>query len=294
MGYGGYVSSRATNYHTVSATKTSAEIFSTYRDKKEFKKKSTMSPKNLGIREARDSKEHPESIAVIIALDVTGSMGRIPERIVKGDLSTVMNGLIQAGIDHTQIMFMAIGDHFYDDAPLQVGQFESSDELMAKWLEDTWIESGGGGNACESYNLAWLVGGWHTAIDCFEKRNQKGFLFTIGDEKAFTKIDPKVIKEITGTPGETWTDKDMVAKAREKYFVHHIHTDDGSYPSTRYPSTFGYWKELLGEDAHAVETYHKIAPLIAQIIKDHLGVSKTTQTESVQQDEEEKPTQTML
>ena len=41
-----------------------------------------MNPKDVKFREARDSEEHPESFPIIIALDETGSMGRIPEIII--------------------------------------------------------------------------------------------------------------------------------------------------------------------------------------------------------------------
>jgi uncharacterized sporulation protein YeaH/YhbH (DUF444 family) len=38
-----------------------------------------MNPKGVRLRESRDSPDHPESLSVAFALDVTGSMGQIPK-----------------------------------------------------------------------------------------------------------------------------------------------------------------------------------------------------------------------
>ena len=66
-----------------------------------------------------------------------------------------MDKIIQSGIKDPQVLFLAIGDHECDTSPLQVGQFESSDELLEHWLTHVWLEGGGGGNRGESYALAW-------------------------------------------------------------------------------------------------------------------------------------------
>ena len=139
-----------------------------------FKQKtvnSAMNPFDVKIRESRDSKEHPNSLAIVLALDVTGSMGSIPHFLVKEGLPDIMESVIKTGIKDPQILFVGIGDHECDAAPLQVGQFESSDELLDHWLTKLYLEGGGGGNDGESYLLAWYFAGYRTAIDCFEKRN---------------------------------------------------------------------------------------------------------------------------
>lgn len=142
MGSGSYnsqarsVRAYSSGYYTQSAS----EIFSSK------KLRSDMDPNGVTLRESRDSDEHPESVAIIIALDVTGSMGRIPHEFIKDGLPLMVDTLIRAGIAHPQIMFMAIGDHFTDRAPLQISQFESSDELLDKWLTKVWLEGSGGGN----------------------------------------------------------------------------------------------------------------------------------------------------
>ena len=81
MGNAGYSSISRSAYEDRTELKTTNEIFKQNVEKKVH---ADMNPMNLGIREARDSENHPESIAVIIALDETGSMGHIPERIVAG------------------------------------------------------------------------------------------------------------------------------------------------------------------------------------------------------------------
>jgi hypothetical protein len=58
------------------ASKSADEIFSNSLSK-------DMTPMNLGIRESRDSDAHPTSLAIMVFLDKTGSMGHIPEAIVK-------------------------------------------------------------------------------------------------------------------------------------------------------------------------------------------------------------------
>ncbi len=166
-----------------------------------FKQKeinNAMNPHGIQIRESRDSEEHPDSLAIILALDVTGSMGHVPHFLVKEGLPHLMDAIIQRGIADPQVLFLGIGDHKCDNAPLQVGQFESSDELLDKWLTDIWLEGMGGGNGGESYMLAWYFAAMHTSIDCLEKREHKGFLFTIGDESVHADIGSDALKRIMG------------------------------------------------------------------------------------------------
>ena len=194
MGSGGYCSTarslKAENLGYF--TNSTAEIF------KAKTVNSSMNPNNVSIRESRDSKEHPNSVAIILALDVTGSMGSIPYFLVKEGLPNFMDNIIKSGIKDPQVLFLGIGDHECDTFPLQVGQFESSDELLDKWLTDLYLEGGGGGNDGESYLLAWYFAAYHTSIDCFEKRKQKGFLFTIGDEPILKRIPKAKLKDIMG------------------------------------------------------------------------------------------------
>lgn len=64
---------------------------------------------DTGVRESRDSSEHPETTPIIIALDVTGSMRRTPHEMIKDNFPKLMDALMQLGIKDPQLLFMAVG-----------------------------------------------------------------------------------------------------------------------------------------------------------------------------------------
>ncbi len=226
-----------------------------------------MDPRTVKVRESRDSAEHPESVSIIVGLDVTGSMGLVPEIIVKETLPELVGSIIEAGIPDPQVLFLGVGDFVYDSAPLQIGQFESSAELLDRWLTKVYLEGGGGGNNCESYNLAWLVAARHTAIDCWEKRKRKGFVFTIGDEPCSPNIPREIIARLTSEnqPG-TVTSAQILAEARKRYHVCHFHLehDDASATDARKEG----WRELLGQDFMTLKDHRAVAKRIAQLVID--------------------------
>ena len=126
----------------------------------------------------------------------------------------------------------------------------------------------------ESYLLAWLVAGRHTSIDCFEKRGTKGFLFTIGDEKSWDKLEQNKLKKILGyTECETLTDKQLLEEAQRMYNVYHIHINEASYRDD--PNVIGYWKDMIGERLIILNDYQAICETIATIIAMQHGIDLT-------------------
>lgn len=239
-----------------------------------FKERSVnnaMNPNGVKIRESRDSKEHPNSLAIILALDVTGSMGSIPVHLIKDGLPTVMEGIIEGGIKDPQVLFLGIGDHECDSAPLQVGQFESSDKLLDHWLTKLWLEGGGGANLGESYLLAWYFAAKHTSIDCWEKRKQKGFLFSIGDEPFLKSVPQSALQEIMGD-GQYDARAEASAlldEARKTYNVYHILIKQGSAGSRAH--TFEQWKQLLGDNLLVCEDHMDVPKIIANTINKNVS-----------------------
>ncbi|WP_452219249.1 hypothetical protein [Lacinutrix undariae] len=243
-----------------------------------------MDPTKALVRESRDSEEHPETVSIIVALDVTGSMGFVPEHIVKEALPDLIGSLMEAGIEDPQVLFLGIGDFIYDAAPLQVGQFESSAELLDRWLTRVYLEGGGGGNNQEGYNLAHLFAARHTSIDCWEKRKQKGFLFTIGDEPVFPNIPAEIIKRYTcAEEAETITTENIIKEAQEKYNVFHMHLEHNEWSKTEHRK--GNWKALLGDNFIEIADFKTVAKRIAQeVIQNNKPFSSTTNTNTSSDD----------
>lgn len=224
----------------------------------------SMNPNGVIFREARDSEVHPNTVPIILGLDVTGSMGHIPHELIKEGLPKLMGGIIQGGVPDPALLFLGIGDHECDRYPLQVGQFESGDEELDMWLTRTYIEGGGGGNAGESYLLAWYFAAFHTKTDAFEKRGQKGLLFTVGDEPGLKTLPASAIKEIMGQGQQTYTHLELLAEAQKKYDVYHIsvlHSGQAINADVE-------WKELLGQNCLSIEDHREIPNVIKKIICD--------------------------
>lgn len=285
MGHGGYDVTRRSLKATTKGyhTKTKEEIFSSNLD-------SEMSPHGVTIRESRDSQEHPNSIPIVLALDLTGSMGHIPHHMIKNGLPHIMGTIIQRGTPDPQLLFLGIGDHQTDDAPLQVGQFESSDELLDKWLEKIWLESGGGANAGESYLLAWFFAARYTSTDHNEKRGKKGYLFTVGDEPTLKTVPGDVLKSLMGSQHEeSISVEGILSEVREKYEVFHLHISETRTGSSS--SVQQGWKDLLGQNCVIVDNHEDVSKIIADIVLAGEGSSPTQEqyTESQESGEETEP-----
>lgn len=241
----------------------------------------SMNPRGITIRESRDSETNPNTTPIIFALDVTGSMRKVPHYLIKEGLPKMVSKMIQLGIPNPQILFLAIGDGITDIAPLQVGQFESGDEELDMWLTRTFLEGGGGANNGESYNLAWYFAGTKTAIDSLEKRGKKGFLFTIGDEPCLEGISSRMLEGITGeTVQSTLSNQELLNMAKEKYNVFHLQVLEGQKGHQSLP----FWQELLGQNCIEIKDQREIADVIADTIynnlQDHNFVSREVTIEN--------------
>jgi hypothetical protein len=223
-----------------------------------------MNPHGVTIRESRDSDAHPHSHAVAVLFDVTGSMQRVP-RVLQAHLPKLMGLLIRKGyLDHPHILIGAIGDATCDAAPLQVGQFESGIEIEED-LGKLYLEGGGGGHITESYELALYFMARHTAIDCHEKRGQRGYLFVIGDEIPYAQVKRKEVGAVIGDGLQASIPVEgVVAELQRTYDVYHVLPKMTS--NFNNPLVHRRWSELLGQHALRLEEPAAICELIASTI----------------------------
>lgn len=223
MGCGSYTA------HDWDRLKTAKAITTESRENDLFKTRRLLdkfNPKYIDMRESRDNDEHPNSTPIAIGLDVTGSMGYLPEEIIKNGLNELMKKLYASSvIPDPQLMFAAVGD-VTDDAPLQVTQFES-DIRIAEQLLELWIEKAGG-DVPEDYALLWYFLAKHTDTDSMKKRNKKGYAFTIGDAPNHPYLYGSDIKEIFGDDTNCLNLSEIVDMCEQKYHLFHIMIDGGT------------------------------------------------------------------
>ena len=189
-----------------------------------------LDPKGVNVRECRDSEEHPNTIPVILALDVTGSMGSACAAVAR-QLDKIITGLYE-DVDDVEFMVMGIGDFAYDRAPLQVSQFES-DVRICDQLGKIWFERGGGGNSFESYTAAWYFALRHTDLDCW-KRGKKGIIITMGDEPLNPYLPGKHFEDVFGYGGQDIDTVELYKQVTEKFDVYHIIITDPESAGMRY------------------------------------------------------------
>lgn len=264
-----------TSYSSTTKAKTTDKIFTSKS------LKDSLNPYGVSIRESRDSDINPQSNAIIVGLDVTGSMGMIADALAREGLGVMVEEILKRKpVSDPHIMCMGIGDAYHDSAPLQVTQFEA-DITIAKQLEEIWLEKGGGGNHFESYNLPWYFAAMHTSIDCFEKRNKKGYLFTIGDEEAPEKVLRGQIEKIFGdTVQQDYTTEQLLNMVSKMYHVYHIVVEEGSHARYYLPKVMESWTALLGQRVLRLSDHKKLAEVVVSAIEVNEGKDVNTVVKS--------------
>ena len=265
--FASYSTSKGRSYDAVTRSLTGSYTSQEMYTQKNLNEK--LNPKNV-LRECVDSEEHPNTIPVILALDVTGSMGDAAVEVAK-DINVVMTRLFKE-VKDIEFMIMGIGDLACDHAPIQISQFES-DIRIAEQMDQVYFEYGGGGNAYESYTAAWYMGSRHTKLDCVNKRGRRGIIITLGDEQLNPYLPKDALARVTGDNLQADIEtKDLFEEASEKFDIYHIdvdhrrYRDDGIDPS---------WKKYFDENHYKSVKLNAVTDTIVEMILDALGYGET-------------------
>lgn len=229
-----------------------------------------MNPKGVRARECRDSPDHPLSTGIVFALDVTGSMGAIPKALATTELPTFMKVLEACRVPDPQLLFMAVGDAFADRAPLQVGQFESTAELMDEWLTRTFLEGGGGEWGKESYELALYFLAQHTELDSIGKRNKRGYLFLTGDELPYPTLSRHTVETVLGDRmDDDLKVEEIIALLTRTFVPFFVIPDQG-----RRQHCERAWRDLLGEHVLCMDRPEDICHVAAGAVLIGEGIAR--------------------
>ena len=269
MGSGTWTRDTFTTYSTSvgRSVDSTGSIFGSYSNQEMFKSRRldpALDPKNV-IRECCDTDEHPNTIPVILALDVTGSMGQTAVEVAK-KLNVIMTKLYEEVAD-VEFMIMGIGDLSCDSVPIQASQFES-DIRIAEQLDKIYFEFGGGGNNYESYTAAWYFGSRHTNLDCL-KRDKKGIIITMGDEQLnpYLPINGRHCGLAKATGDNLQADietKDLYEEAVKKFDIYHLDVNHGRrYDESSIEMSF---KKYLDDNHFRTVTMDSIVNEIVDII----------------------------
>lgn len=226
-------------------------------------------------REACDSADSPHSRGIIYAEDVTGSMGRFLLSLIQNEFPRLIKQTYDTVSYDPHIMFMGVGDVAAgDEAPLQATQFET-DLRMLDQLQKIYLEGHGGGNGSESYILPWYFAAKHVKMDCYEKRGEKGFLFTFGDDGPTPNLNNREVKRVFGENSSLETHimgaKDCLEMASEKFFCYHIILHGGAYDNY----VVREWREIMGSHVCDLSNHEYLPELVTTILAMYEGLTKT-------------------
>lgn len=237
------------------------DVFTSRRMDPEF------DPARIAVRESRDSEDNPSSTPIILASDVTGSMGMIAHELMSHGLNTLATEIYERRpVLDPHIMVMAVGDAKTDYAPLQATQFEA-DIRIADQVRRLWLEGNGGGNGGESYSAAHAFAGLRTDTDSLRRRGKRGYLFTIGDEPIHDGLTRGEMARIFGGHAERGLSaRECLRLAQEGYDVFHVVVMEG-YAATGLDHVLRTWKPLLPERVLLLDDHRRLAEVVVSAIQ---------------------------
>lgn len=202
---------------------------------------------------------------IVIALDVTGSMGD-SAKLLYDKLPMLWGQLEQQGyLDDFAISFAAVGDCNCDGAPFQVCNFAQGTDID-DWISKLYLEEGGGGQLSESYEM--LAYFYANNVRFTHPKADKPFFFMIGDEAPYPELSAEDIREHFGdrVQGDVQTTK-VFEQVAKKYHFKHLHVPyGGGGRSSSDQAIEREWRKCIGEDYIKVSEPKSVVDVILGIV----------------------------
>jgi len=262
MGGGTFDPGKYRAYASTTVGKTTEQVY-TSRSIKD-----ALNPKGVKVRESRDSVDSPAATPIIVAIDVTGSMGMIADVIARKGLGILFESILaRKPVTNPHLMFMAFGDAECDSAPLQVSQFEADNRIVEQ-LTEIYLEGNGGGNGHESYEFPWYFAAKHTVHDSLIKRDKRGYLFTIGDEPIGPGLKKaKLLQFLDDGAERDYSSSELLEEAQRMYDCYHIVIKEGNHARSNLSGVLATWQPLMGQHVIQLDDHTKLAETIVSAIE---------------------------
>ena len=182
--------------------------------------------------------KHP----IVCMLDVTGSMGNSVYVIYEKLGTFFLEIQKQNYLSDPAISFAAVGDCYCDHAPLQVAQFSQSMELI-DYLEQIYIEHGGGGQSCESYETML----YYYSKYCDLQDPEMPFFFIIGDEGFYENVSGDHRRKFFGEPLATDSKSERIFEQIKTKFAGNVFLLHLPYGGDD-KKILNQWRKVLGEN----------------------------------------------
>ncbi len=279
MGAGSWDTSR---YHSAASSRKASGVDDFAYDKTATEIHETLKPKRIndkpfGKLESRDNADHPESNAIIFAMDVTGS-NKSNAALAQKALPALMTLLVDKDyIPDPQIAVWANDDFYVEpDRCVQASDFES-DNRIDEHIRNLKLVGNGGGNAQESYDLLLYVAARKTVIDCLEERGRKGYMFMYADEPIPKFVRRAEVKHVFGDViSEDIPIENIIEEVQESYHLFVL------WPTNGYQVARDQYVELFGED-HVISLQHP--SMICQQIGSLIGMNEKNLTTAEVEDD---------
>lgn len=263
-------------YHSTTATRRSTGVADFAYTATATKAHDSLDPRRIngkpfGKLESRDSEEHPNSNAVLVAFDVTGSNhARAVDAQKK--LPNLME-LLNKYLPDPQVAVAANDDfNSVNTNAIQISDFES-DIRVDEHIRNIFLVGQGGGNDGESYDLLLYVAARKVILDCVEKRKKKGYFFMYADEPIFKEVKASEVAAIYGDTIERNIPIDeIIEEARRNFNIFVI------WPEGGYKHAYEQYKKLFGEESVLVLQH---ANLICELIASTVALYEEKPVDSV-------------